>query len=407
MKLLHASWLLTCDDDFSIIKNGAIVFDTKIIEVGSFKELKQKYNDIEIIGSGKNSVIMPGLINAHTHLEFSANKTTLKYGNFIQWLNSVIQNREELIEKANTQLLEETLNRILKSGTTTIGAISSYGFDMEACIKTPINVVYFSEIVGSKTDMIDTLFDDFKARLKNAKENKSDSFIPAIAIHSPYSVHPFLIREVLKIAKEQNIRVSAHFLESAAEKEWLNHSAGEFKKFFEDFLGQYKPLTTSAEFLNQFKDIKNLSFTHCVEANNKEILKIKQLNASIIHCPNSNRLLSNNILNLNNLKDVNLALGTDGLSSNYSLCLFDELKNALFMHTEEPATELSIDLIKAATQGGAKALGLNKGVLHKSYDADIISFELPDYVEDESEIAMQILLHIQKPDRIFIKGKSV
>jgi len=407
LKLLHASWLLTCDDDFSIIKNGAIVFDTKIIEVGSFKELKQKYNDIEIIGSGKNSVIMPGLINAHTHLEFSANKTTLKYGNFIQWLNSVIQNREELIEKANTQLLEETLNRILKSGTTTIGAISSYGFDMEACIKTPINVVYFSEIVGSKTDMIDTLFDDFKARLKNAKENKSDSFIPAIAIHSPYSVHPFLIREVLKIAKEQNIRVSAHFLESAAEKEWLNHSAGEFKKFFEDFLGQYKPLTTSAEFLNQFKDIKNLSFTHCVEANNKEILKIKQLNASIIHCPNSNRLLSNNILNLNNLKDVNLALGTDGLSSNYSLCLFDELKNALFMHTEEPATELSIDLIKAATQGGAKALGLNKGVLHKSYDADIISFELPDYVEDESEIAMQILLHIQKPDRIFIKGKSV
>ena len=100
-------------------------------------------------------------------------------------------------------------------------------------------------------------------------------------------------------------------------------------------------------------------------------------------------------------------MGTDGLSSNYSLCLFDELKNALFMHTEEPATELSIDLIKAATRGGAKALGLNKGVLLKSYDADIISFELPDYVEDENEIAMQILLHIQKPDRIFIRGKSV
>ncbi len=404
MKFFYADWLVTCDDDFSIIKDGAICFNEKIIDIGTYEDFKIKYPDENIEYLGKNSVLMPGLINTHVHLEFSANKTTLKYGNFVQWLFSVIKNREELIEKADKKLIDNELSKMIQNGTTTIGAISSYGFDMNSCIESPINVVYFTEVLGSKPDMIDTLFLDFKEKLKSAQQNSAKNFIPAIAIHSPYSTHPFLIREVLKIAREKDMAVSTHFQESTAENNWLNYSEGEFGAFFKDMLDQHTSLTKPSDFLYQFKDIKHLSFTHCVEANEQELQQIHDLGASIIHCPNSNRLLNNASLNLSYINNIPLAMGTDGLSSNHTLNMFEELRDAIFIHTNLEPNQLSQKLLLAATHGGAFALGLQKGILKKGYDADIISFQLPDTVEDKDELATAIILHTKQTTHTFIGG---
>jgi cytosine/adenosine deaminase-related metal-dependent hydrolase len=406
MKFFYADWLVTCDENFTIIKDGAISFDEKIIDVDVRENFQIKYPNETIEYLGINSVLMPGLINTHVHLEFSANKTTLKYGNFVQWLFSVIKNREELIEKADKKLIDSELSKMIQNGTTTIGAISSYGFDMNSCIQSPINVVYFTEVLGSKADMIDTLFLDFKEKLKSAQAYSSKNFIPAIAIHSPYSTHPFLIREVLQIAREKEMAVSTHFQESVAENNWLNHSNGEFGAFFKDMLDQHKSLTNPSDFLYQFKDIKHLSFTHCVEANEKELQQIHDLGASIIHCPNSNRLLNNATLNLSYIKDIPLAMGTDGLSSNHTLNMFEELKNAIFIHTNFEPNQLSQKLLLSATSGGAKALGLQKGILQKGYDADIISFKLPDTIEDVEDIATAIILHTTQTTHTFIGGED-
>lgn len=409
MKILSASWIITCNEDSTIIKDGAIVFDEKIIDVGTSTFIKDKYPDNEIEFLGENSVLMPGLINSHVHLEFSSNSTTLKYGNFMNWLSSVITSREELVEKATSKLITQKLNKILKSGTTSIGAISSYSLDLEACINTPINTVFFTEVIGSKADMIDSLFADFKARLKTAKEKASKSFIPAIAIHSPYSVHPFLVRETLNIAREENLSVSSHFLESPEEFQWLHRDEGSFLNFFKNFLGQEKSVTKPMEFLNQFKDIKNLSFTHCVEASDNDLSKIKELNAFVNHCVTSNRLLNNTKLDIDKLIDFEIpfSIGTDGLSSNNSLSMFDELRNCLMIHTDKNPITFSKVLIKAATTNGAKALGLQKGELSKQKDADIISLTLPDEVKDEEDLFMHVILHTKYVNKIFIGGIDV
>jgi cytosine/adenosine deaminase-related metal-dependent hydrolase len=407
LKFLKADWVLTCDDNFTILEDAGVIFDDKIIEVGNSVYLEEKYIDLEPIYCGVNSILMPGLINSHVHLEFSANKTSLKYGNFIHWLNSVIKNREDLIEKASSDVIEQEINLMLKTGTTTIGAISSYGFDLEPCTKTPMNVVYFTEVIGSKPEMIDTLFSDFKMKYNGVQKYKSDSFIPAIAIHSAYSVHPFLVREVLNIAKNDNVPVSAHFQESKSENDWLNYSNGSFTDFFNNFLGQTQSVTKPNEFLNQFKNMQNLSFTHCVEANESEINQIKELNASIIHCPKSNRLLNNSSLNLQHLgDDISLSLGTDGLSSNNSLSLFDEMQSALFIHTNYHVEDISKRLLLAATNGGAKALGLNKGTLEVDKDADIIRLSLPDNCEVDNLLS-SIILHTKSVDQVFIKGEKI
>jgi cytosine/adenosine deaminase-related metal-dependent hydrolase len=406
LKFLCADWLLVCDDEFTIIQDGAIAFDETIQEVMSFKELQKKYPDENIEYLGTNSCLMPGLINTHTHLEFSANKTTLKYGNFVNWLFSVITHREKLIEKATKEYIDFELKKMIQNGTTTIGAISSYGYDLDSCVQTALNVVYFTEVLGSKQDMIDTLFADFKAKLQSAMDKKTKNFIPAIAIHSAYSTHPFLIREVLQIAKENHMPVSAHFQESKAENDWLNYSAGEFEKFFKNLLDQKSSITTPMNFLNQFNNITPLSFTHCVEANEEELHKIKQLGASIIHCPNSNRLLNNSVLNLSYLNSIPMAMGTDGLSSNNTLNMFEEMKSALFIHNNLEPNQLAQKLLLAATSGGAKALGLPKGKLQKGLDADIISFVIADTIEDKEDIAMAILLHTNSTTHTYIGGKD-
>ena len=409
MKILKASWVVTCDDNSTIIKDGAIVFNKKIIDIATIDIVKEKYPNIQIEELGENSVLMPGLINSHIHLEFSSNKTTLKYGNFMLWLNSVITSREKLIQNATKDLLKEKLNEIKNSGTTTLGAISSYAFDLESCFESDLNIVFFNEVIGSKPDMIDTLLADFKSRLNLSKKNKREGFYPAVAIHSPYSVHPFLVRETLKIAKEEKLAVSTHFLESPEEFEWLHKDQGGFLEFFKNFLGQEKAVTKPIEFLNHFKNIEKLSFTHCVEASLNDLKKIKELKGVINHCATSNRVLNNTKLDIEKLIDLNIpfSIGTDGLSSNNSLSMFDELRNSLMVHTKYNILSLSKKLIEAATKNGSSALGLNKGVLCKDKDADIIAFHLPDEIEDEKDIYMNIILHTKNVDKTIIGGRDV
>ena len=407
MKIISANWVVTCDENNRIIKNGAVVFDDKIVEIDTLLNIEKKYPDIEILKLEKNSVLMPGLINSHVHLEFSSNTTTLKYGNFMSWLNSVIKSRDDLINKADKKLIFTKLDRMKKTGTTTIGAISSYSFDLEACVKSPINTVFFCEVIGSKGDMVDTLFADFRNRLNSAKKLKSKNFIPAIAIHSPYSVHPFLVRETLNLARAENLAVSSHFLESPEEFAWLHKDEGSFLDFFKNFLGQEKAVSTPMEFLNLFSNIKNLSFTHCVEASEADLEKIRNLGASINHCVTSNRILNNSKLDLSKLEDIPFTIGTDGLSSNNSLSMFDELRNALMVHYEKNVIDFSNILLKAATLNGARALGLNKGTLQKEFDADMITFSLPDEVEDMEDLPMQIILHTKFVDKTIIGGEFV
>lgn len=407
MKIISANWIVTCDENDSIIKDGAIVFDDKIIEIDSLDKIEKKYPNIEINKLENNSVLMPGLINSHVHLEFSGNSTTLKYGNFYSWLTSVIKHREDLINKADKKLISLKLEKMKRTGTTTIGAISSYSFELEACLKSPINKVFFCEVIGSKGDMIDTLFADFKSRLNNAKKFASKNFIPAIAIHSPYSVHPFLVRETLNLARSENLAVSSHFLESREEFEWLHKDEGSFLEFFKNFLNQEKAVSKPMEFLNLFSNIKNLSFTHCVEVSNNDLEKIRDLGASINHCVTSNRLLNNTKLDLDRLGEIPFTIGTDGLSSNNSLSMFDELRNALMAHYDKNVIEFSKKLIKAATVNGSRALGLNKGVIGKDFDSDIISFSLPDNLEDVEDLYMQIILHTKFVDNVIIGGEYV
>lgn len=180
-------------------------------------------------------------------------------------------------------------------------------------------------------------------------------------------------------------------------------------RIFKNFLGQEQAVTKPKQFLKQFANIKNLSFTHCVEASDDDLEIIKHLGAVINHCPTSNRFLNNTKLDIDRVLEqkIPFSLGTDGLSSNNSLSMFDELRNALLIHTEKNILEFSKILINAATKNGSLALGLNKGEFTKGKDADIIAINLPDEIKSSDDLCMNIILHTKRVEKTIIGGNNV
>jgi len=400
---LKADYILTLNEKYEIIKDGEIIFDDKIIEVG--QNLDDSLTEIYL---GKNSVIMPALINTHTHLEFSLNYTHLEYGDFMNWLNSVLEHRDDLFHGCKSECYKSAIKEMKKSGVCAFGQISSTGNDLKYLKHSPLKVVYFNEIIGSNPAAVDMIYQDFLARISESQEAENERFKTGLSIHSPYSVHPVLMKKVLEIAKNKNLPIQTHFMESKAERKWLDKGEGEFKIFFEKHFKNAKPLIKPLEFIELFKGT-NTTFIHCVHANENELKRINDIGGYITHCPVSNRLLNVGLLNLESVKNFSIPynVATDGKSSNYSLNLFKEIRAALLMHTDLHPKYLAKDLIKSVTINAAKALGLNNGSLEKGKDADIITFKLPNKVKNLEILPLQIILHTNEVDNLYIDGKEV
>lgn len=422
MQIFGAELVFICNEDFSILHNGGIAFEEgkdKIIKVGDYKELCSLYPNAKM-HFYPHSVLLPALINAHIHFEFGAHLAQFCYGDFGAWLDSLMRNRDEvftLMQNLQT-LFQEGIQEQLESGVGSVGAVSSYGSDMHALAKSPLRVVYFNEAIGSNPSAIDFLYNNILERLEEAKLLASCTFTPALALHSPYSLHPIMAQKLVALAAQEHLPLSTHFLESTYEREWLTQNSGYFKDFFHKFMKVENPKSfyTPQSFLDMLTPLQNnaLSLTHCLQITQEEVEKIKSLQASIITCPRSNRLLNNAFFSRKLLVDshIPLAIGTDGKSSNHNVNLLDELRTALYGYEKEEIMELAKSLLLSATLYGAKALGLNNGSLceGKNVDFALFSFTQPLYDSKHAhpdQSPLQFILHATKPTKLFISAKAV
>ncbi|AII15277.1 metallo-dependent hydrolase, subgroup D [Campylobacter iguaniorum] len=403
MKIIKAKYIITCNEKFDILEDFAVAFDEKIRSIAKFDELAKTYPNAEILDFS-NDILMPAFINPHTHLEFSSNVSSLSYGDFINWLKSVINNRESLSAEAKKSAMQNAILEMMKSGVGTIGEISSFGSDIEICASSQARFVFFSEILGSSDEAVGANWDKFMDRFERANNFKSDKFIPAISVHSPYSTHPKLTKMALNLAKEQNLVISTHFLESEHEKNWLESGNGEFKNWLMSFNKFAKPMYDPSSFLAYFEGAKTL-FTHCVFADDY-LSKFDPKFHSITHCVRSNRLLSKKKLNLQKVLNAKIPvnIATDGLSSNNTLNFFDELRACLFTHSDMEILALAKTLLSASTSWGAKALGLENGVIEVGKEADISVFGGLN-LQELDQLALQLILHTKEVKNLYIKGE--
>ena len=405
MKIITTDYIYTPQ---GYLANHAVAFSDTIQEVGTPEALKNKYPKAKIIHTEANSVLYPGFINTHVHLEFSTNKTSLKYGSFMPWLDSVIEHREELVGACNNSVMMNECEAMMRSGVTTFGAISSFGNELEVCEKTPQRVVFFNELIGSNAQYADMLYGDFMDRVETSMSCEASSrIVPAVAIHSPYSVHPVILQKAVGVAKKYKLPLSAHFLESQAERAWLEHGEGEFKAFFKKYFNTQTPVTSIEEFMHAF-DTYPTHFTHCTQATQEELAYLAKKGHSIAHCPRSNRYLGVGRLPVERVKDLKMkySVATDGLSSNDSLNILDELRAGVMLHHQAPIEQLASKFIESITADAADILGLECGRIEVGKWADFAVITLRETPKREEEIALWTLLHTKEVSALYIDGEK-
>ena len=220
------------------------------------------------------------------------------------------------------------------------------------------------------------------------------------------STNPMDPKKALEIVKAKKLKLTAHFMESKAERDWLDSSSGDFKEFFKNLLKLNSAVSDSKDFLEYVYGQETL-LTHAVKANDDELSTISSNKHTVIHCPISNRLLGNGAIDLTRLdkQNINWITATDGLSSNYKLDLFEEMKAALFMHSELPLLDLAKKLINSVTKNAAEALGLNTGEIAEGKNADMLVLDLNK--EPNEELAIHLILHKYNISKIYINGEPV
>ena len=404
MKLIGASKIITCNKNFEIINNGGILFDEKrIIKIGDFHSMKN--NKIES-NFYESCVIMPAFINSHIHFEFSANYTTLKYGNFSFWLDSVFNSRDSLLDSIS---INNAIKESMKSGVSCVGAISSRGLDLEALSTSPLKVLFFNEVMGLREEYLESNIRDFDARLKKSLILRNDNFKVGIALHAPYSLHPKLASYALSKARENDLLLSTHFLESKDELLWLDSSKGPLKAVLEKNLNiqNAKPFYSKSEFLSLFASFTSF-FVHCLYLSNDDLINLSRFNIDIISCPRSNRLLSNTYFDFFKAKDYgfNLIIATDGRSSNNSLNILDEARAALFGYRKFDLDNLAKQILLSITANPAKKFRFNNGILQKNKASDFAIFKIKD-IATSSQVALHTILHAKEVEDLYINGRKV
>lgn len=402
MEVIGASKVFVCDDAFCVLDNGAVAFEgAHICDVGDFATLQKRYGNARF---HDDCVLLPALINPHTHIEFS-DSCGFVFGSFGAWLSSVFTQRQKPCSK---EQMKSALASLRKSGVGCVGAISSQGHDLNVLACSNLRVVYFNELIGSSHEGAESAWENFLQRVQTADEYASATFHNALAAHSPYSVVPELLTRLVCEANKRQCTLSVHFLESLEERQWLCEDSG----FFKDFYASFNPSNTQSfyrieSFLEHFANTKaQLLFVHCTQASESELAHIARLGGSVVSCPRSNRLLGGKMLGFKKTNAILPCLiGTDSLASNNSLNLLEELRTALFC-AHAPIVPLSVALVLAATNNAARALGLDCGILQNGKLADMALFHVPQIRHTHQE-ALTFLLHATHAQSLWVGGKEL
>lgn len=391
IKIMKTKAILDFSQDEFLQTNKALVFDEEIIKICDFNKALSEYKNAQIIDKSEY-ILSPVLCNLHSHLEFCLSK--LYYGDFAKWLESIIKNREAI----NKDLLSKEINRqieiLMQSGVGYLGEISSFGANLEILSNSKIKSIIFHEILGANDETLKNNIKSFEERFSRFSNLNNH-----ISLHSPYSICDKTYEYALNFAKKNDLLISTHFLESAYEKEYLQGKSNALS----NYLARFNPSLITKDFLSGFDDLRAI-FTHCNYVDDFSIFKSHHI---ITTCPKSNRFLGSRSIRLKNLlaNDLNLSIGTDGLSSNNSLNMFDELRAFIFTHNEFELNELAYIIYKAACFDNSHLFLNGLKPLSNGAKADFIL--LDDFGYDKDNVLAQIILRTNKIKNMYLDGKEI
>jgi 5-methylthioadenosine/S-adenosylhomocysteine deaminase len=364
--LIKNGIVVTMDRRETVIKNGAVAISgDRIVDIGP----SEKFSGCRAakVIDAKNGIIMPGLINTHTHASMTCFRGLADDLHLMTWLNDYIFPAEAKLnyEKVKTGALLACAEMIL-SGTTCFADM--YLFEdavAEAAKQAGMRAVVGEVLYDFPSPSYGPIEEGFAYTENLIKKWKGDSLITvAVEPHSPYLCAPELLERAAGLSKTYNVPLIIHVAETQSE----------FDTIFERY-GK-TPIAHLADFgvLSQL-----LLACHCVALTDADIEQLASYDVKVSHNPESNMKLASGIAPIPQMMNagVCVGLGTDGCTSNNNIDMFLEMDTAAKIHkvnTLDPTVMDAKTVLKMATIEAAKALGLDEetGSLVSGKKADVI-----------------------------------
>ncbi|MDZ4180893.1 MAG: amidohydrolase family protein [Coriobacteriia bacterium] len=367
--LLTASWVLPIRSD--PIRHGAVlIHGSRIAEIGPADELLARHPNEPHKEFG-GCTLLPGLVNAHTHLAMTCLKGLIPSRPFHEWIARIPTAWRAL--GADDIAASIAMGAILSitSGVTVVGDIAYGPESLAICADTGLGGTFYWEVLGIKASELPYALHDAEFPLDPARG--FDGRLQAgISPHAPYTSGPELLRATHVIASAQRAAYAIHVAESPAEEELMRSGTGPLAGVAERLaLGWKTPSTSTVRYLDGLGVLENAVAIHCVNVLPSDIPLIARRTAGIVLCPRSNRYLHVGDAPAERLaaSDARLALGTDSLASNSDLDLFAEAR-ALAVSAPGLGARYTVEMM---TVGGAQVLGLDEhfGSLEPGRQADL------------------------------------
>ncbi len=373
-----------------VIKNG-LIYNNNILEKkdigikdGIITKIGDDINDSFEVINAKNSVILPGFINTHIHFGeyyikgYKDKLSTKEYINYAEDFNNRNISKKELIRDTSSKICAY---EAIKYGSTTLMGIRGWNSIEEYNAR-----LYMGYPLMNSNKLKEYLDNPFK-RFEEFKRSELNKYY--IFIHSLLIVDENILKELSEYIKNHNVLIAIHLRETFDEEELIKE----------------KYNMSSLEVLEKYNLLsKNTLLVHCCYIDENDIKIIKKYNCSISINPNSNLKLKNKVLDINNLKDINVCIGTDGVATNDSLNILDSVKTLGLLY-DIPDNEL----INMITVNPNKFLNNNIGSICEGYKADFNIYELNNYkiVREDTFINNLIYSSDIIPKYVIVNGKSI
>jgi aminodeoxyfutalosine deaminase len=384
---------------------GVVVGGGRVDAVGPASELRRKYPDAVVEDEG-NSIVLPGLVNPHTHLELSHLRRGARPEHLAQWIvNTVLPQTPqpgEVVAEAVGDAVRRGAEQCLRFGVTSVGDISKQCMHSRAALRNgPMRVVSYGEIqaMGRRRGLLEERFD---CAADTACE--SEKLRIGLTPHAPYTVEPAGYVRCLDWARSQQRPLATHLAETAEEAEFLASHSGPFRELWEVGVNAWDDEVAHFDGgpIRYARELGLLDYptllAHVNYCDDDELAILAGGKASVVYCPRTHEFFGHPPHRWREMlaRGINVAVATDSCASSPDLNLVDDLRLLRRLAPEMPA----LRIWEMATTRAARAIGLGKaGAIRGGDPADLVAFPC-----SSDDPLREILENDAAPHSVWIDG---
>lgn len=376
------------------IENGAVlVRDGKIEDIGPALLLKTRYPEEEVMDFGL-AALLPGFINCHTHLEYSAMRGIINDAPYAAWKTYMLEKEQQMSDEdwEDSALLGAL--EALASGITTVADMTTTGASARAASETGLRAIVYREVQAVLREEIDAEIERAEADIHAWSDDHADSRITVgIAPYSLYACHPMVLERVAELAQEYDLPLALHLAGSHEEYDFIRYGSSPFS--IHGWADGHHPDESYPSILptgvSPVRYVTNWGIldrpgtvcVHCTQVDADDIAILAEKEANVIYCPQPNAKLSMGTANvIEFLKEgITVGLGTDSPAAADSFDMLTAMKFGLLLQRalhDKNDFLTGAHMVRMATLDGAEALGIDHevGSLDVGKKADIIALDL-------------------------------